>query len=232
MFEAGNDFGPSTQYGRKQTPIFSLIPVVLGSALIKCGQSHQKLGLAYKEHIQSAAVGFMQPLKSFLDGEMKSLTVMINWWTRERKTTRLASLQKERRTLEVKRLDLDAARSKKKKSRTINSQVPAAMADVCQDKPTLSLADRIFLRRVPIQNSAMLKPTSIVNWKSRVWCSMDWTTLTYVRTHGEISPSSASRLSLSSQHHHLRCLNDLVESELQYHRQSVQVLEDLRRQLG
>jgi len=48
-----------------------------GSTLIKCGNCHQKLGLAHKEFIQSAAVGFMQPLKSFLDGEMKSLTVNI-----------------------------------------------------------------------------------------------------------------------------------------------------------
>lgn len=49
-----------------------------GSALIKCGQFHQKLGLAHKEYVQSAAGGFMQPLKSFLDGEMKSLTVNIS----------------------------------------------------------------------------------------------------------------------------------------------------------
>jgi hypothetical protein len=48
-----------------------------GSALIKCGNSHQKLGLAHKEFIQSTDTGFMQPLKSFLDGEMKSLTVNI-----------------------------------------------------------------------------------------------------------------------------------------------------------
>jgi endophilin-B len=47
----------------------------LGSALIKCGHIHQKLGQANKEFIQSAATGFMQPLKSFLDGEMKTLTV-------------------------------------------------------------------------------------------------------------------------------------------------------------
>lgn len=77
----------------------------------------------------------------------------------------------------------------------INSQVPAAMADVCQDKATLSLADRILMPRVPIQNSAMLKPISIVNWKSRDWCSMDWTILTYVRTHQAISHSSVAVLS-------------------------------------
>jgi endophilin-B len=63
MNEAGNDFGPSTPYG---------------STLIKCGQTHQKLGLTYKDFIQSAAMGYMQPLKSFLEGEMKSITVNIN----------------------------------------------------------------------------------------------------------------------------------------------------------
>ena len=48
-----------------------------GSALIKCGQCHQKLGLVHKEFIQSAATSFMQPFKSFLDTEMKALTVNI-----------------------------------------------------------------------------------------------------------------------------------------------------------
>lgn len=51
--------------------------MALGTALIKCGQFHQKLGLAHKEFVHSSATGFMQPLKSFLDGEMKSLTVNI-----------------------------------------------------------------------------------------------------------------------------------------------------------
>ena len=46
-----------------------------GSTLIKCGNTHQKLGQAHKEFIQSAATSFMQPLKSFLDGEMKTLAV-------------------------------------------------------------------------------------------------------------------------------------------------------------
>jgi endophilin-B len=48
-----------------------------GSTLIKCGQTHQKLGHAYKDFIQSAAMGYMQPLKSYLEGEMKSITVNI-----------------------------------------------------------------------------------------------------------------------------------------------------------
>jgi hypothetical protein len=50
-----------------------------GSTLIKCGQTHQKLGHAYKDFIQSAAMGYMQPLKSYLEGEMKSITVNISF---------------------------------------------------------------------------------------------------------------------------------------------------------
>lgn len=63
MTEAGNEFGLSTPYG---------------STLIKCGQSHQKLGGIYKDFIQSSAIGYIQPLKSFLEGEMKSITVSID----------------------------------------------------------------------------------------------------------------------------------------------------------
>ncbi|CAF3672859.1 unnamed protein product [Rotaria sordida] len=159
MCEAGNDFGPSTQYG---------------SALIKCGQFHQKLGIAHKEFIQSVATSFMQPLKSFLDGEMRSLT-------------------KERRTLEIKRLDLDAAKSKKKKAKITTSSAIVAMAD----------SSDIELRHTQAEFDRQLEITRLM---------LDGLN--------------------NSHNHHLRCLNDLVESELQYHRQSVQILEDLRKQLG
>ena len=61
MNEAGNEFGSTTQYG---------------STLIKCGQTHQKLGGIYKDFFQSSAIGYIQPLRSFLEGEMKSIMVM------------------------------------------------------------------------------------------------------------------------------------------------------------
>ncbi|CAF1035251.1 unnamed protein product, partial [Didymodactylos carnosus] len=159
MCDAGNDFGPSTQYG---------------SALIKCGNTHLKLGLAEKEFVQSSATSFIQPLKSYLDGEMKSLI-------------------KERRTLETKRLDLDAARSKKKKTKA-NTPTPASPA-VLDNDAEIRNSQTEFDRQYEITR---LMLDGVTN----------------------------------SHNHHLRCLNDLVESELQYHKQSVQVLEDLRKQLG
>ena len=50
----------------------------LGSTLIKCGQSHQKLALVYKEFLQSAMIVYIQPLRSYLEGEMKSICVRSN----------------------------------------------------------------------------------------------------------------------------------------------------------
>ncbi|CAF0851422.1 unnamed protein product, partial [Didymodactylos carnosus] len=165
MYDAGNDFGPSTQYG---------------SALIKCGNAHLKLGLAEKEFVQSSATSFIQPLKSYLDGEMKSLTV-------------ISFLEKERRILETKRLDLDAARSKKKKGKT-NVSAPSSPAFLDND--------------AEIRNSQ-----------------------TEFDRQYEITRLMLDGIT-NSHNHHLRCLNDFVDSELQYHKQSVQVLEDLRKQLG
>lgn len=82
MVEAGHDFGPSTQYGWIKFThysffLYDFFCLILGSTLIKCGQTHQKLGHTYKDFIQSVVMGYMQPLKSFLEGEMKSITVNI-----------------------------------------------------------------------------------------------------------------------------------------------------------
>ena len=49
--------------------------ILTGSALVKCGQTQQKLGQAERDFISSAANGFIQPLKAFLDGDMKTVQV-------------------------------------------------------------------------------------------------------------------------------------------------------------
>merc|ERR1711953_225643 len=83
MIEAGNEFGPDTQYG---------------ASLIRVGQAEKRLGELEKEYIKTSNEGLIVPLQSFLDGEMKNV-------------------MKERKILENKRLDLDASKSKVKKSR-------------------------------------------------------------------------------------------------------------------
>jgi endophilin-B len=69
-----------------------------GGALVKCGEVYQKLGAANRDFIQTAVNNFLQPLQGFLDGDMKSL-------------------QRERSTLELKRLDLDSVKSKLKRTK-------------------------------------------------------------------------------------------------------------------
>jgi hypothetical protein len=49
---------------------------VAGSSLIKVGQTEQKLGQAHKEFEHVVCNNFLQPLKGFLDGDMKTVQVI------------------------------------------------------------------------------------------------------------------------------------------------------------
>lgn len=59
MIESGAEFGQDGDYGR---------------ALIKVGQCEQKLGQCERDFIGSAGISYIQPLRKFLDGEMKTIT--------------------------------------------------------------------------------------------------------------------------------------------------------------
>ncbi|KAK8402930.1 hypothetical protein O3P69_000892 [Scylla paramamosain] len=91
MVQAGNDFGSGTPYG---------------SALLKVGGAEQRLGLLEREFVSNAIQGYLQPMRKFLDTEMKTIT-------------------RERRLLETKRLDLDACKSRLRKARSMDGQSSA-----------------------------------------------------------------------------------------------------------
>ncbi|CAK9834133.1 SH3GLB1 [Anthophora retusa] len=91
MIGAGNDFGPGIAYG---------------SALIKVGQCQQKLGQIERGFIETAANCYIQPLRKFLEGEMKTVT-------------------KEMSILENKRLDLDSCKNRVRKARSMLGQQSA-----------------------------------------------------------------------------------------------------------
>lgn len=59
LWQAGGEFGQEGQYG---------------SALIKVGQTEQKLGQTERDFTNSAENCFIQPLRRFLEGEMKTIT--------------------------------------------------------------------------------------------------------------------------------------------------------------
>ncbi|RWS23640.1 Endophilin-B1-like protein, partial [Leptotrombidium deliense] len=88
MIDAGLHFGPGTIYG---------------SALIKVGQTQQKLGKEEREFVDKSYKSFVNPLKKFLDEDVRNV-------------------MKERKVLEAKRLDLDAAKNRLRKARTMEAQ--------------------------------------------------------------------------------------------------------------
>jgi endophilin-B len=74
-----------------------------GSALVKCGEAQKNIGTANREFLQTTVNNFLHPLQTFLDGDMKIF-------------------QKEKSTLETRRLDLDAVKSKLKRTKPPGSE--------------------------------------------------------------------------------------------------------------
>ncbi|KAJ3611749.1 hypothetical protein NHX12_021763 [Muraenolepis orangiensis] len=77
-----------------------------GNALIKCGETEKQIGGAEREFIQSSAINFLTPFRNFLEGDFKTIL-------------------KERKLLQVKRLDLDAAKTRLKKARMTDARAVA-----------------------------------------------------------------------------------------------------------
>ena len=55
----------------------SLIICIAGNALLKVGQTQQKLGQCEKDFTTKTTRDYLVPLKSFLDGDMKTIAVSI-----------------------------------------------------------------------------------------------------------------------------------------------------------
>ncbi|XP_075471729.1 endophilin-B1 isoform X4 [Ascaphus truei] len=74
-----------------------------GNALVKCGETERRIGGAHRELVQTAAINFLTPLRNFIEGDYKTMT-------------------KERKLLQNKRLDLDAAKTRVKKARVTEAR--------------------------------------------------------------------------------------------------------------
>lgn len=87
-----------------------------GALLKTCGLSERKLGAAERKFHKEALAKFVQPLKAYLATEM-------------------AAMQREKRILETKRLDLDVAKNRVRKC-TKPAELPAAESCLrtCQDE--------------------------------------------------------------------------------------------------
>lgn len=74
-----------------------------GSALNLVAQTEYKLGSSERDFISNCANNTLLPIRRFLEGDMKTI-------------------QKERKILQGKRLDLDSCKSRLKKAKTLESQ--------------------------------------------------------------------------------------------------------------
>ncbi|XP_064444952.1 endophilin-B1 isoform X5 [Mirounga angustirostris] len=77
-----------------------------GNALIKCGETQKRIGTADRELIQTSALNFLTPLRNFIEGDYKTIA-------------------KERKLLQNKRLDLDAAKTRLKKAKAAETRASA-----------------------------------------------------------------------------------------------------------
>ncbi|KAM9280085.1 endophilin-B1 isoform 4-T4 [Cariama cristata] len=168
-----------------------------GNALIKCGETQKRIGTADRELIQTSAINFLTPLRNFIEGDYKTIT-------------------KERKLLQNKRLDLDAAKTRLKKAKVAETR--AAQLNTSQ----------------PEENNIMVNVSYVLNLLHVKWLKSEQE----VRiTQSEFDrQAEITRLLLegiSSTHaHHLRCLNDFVEAQMTYYAQCYQYMLDLQKQLG
>uniref|UniRef100_A0A8C8CN74 Endophilin-B1 n=1 Tax=Oncorhynchus tshawytscha TaxID=74940 RepID=A0A8C8CN74_ONCTS len=100
MQDAAKDFGPGTPYG---------------DTLIKVGDCERRLGSVQREFLQTSAIGFLTPLRNFLEGDWRTIS-------------------KERRLLENRRLDLDSCKARLKKAKLAESKA-AAVPDFQETRP-------------------------------------------------------------------------------------------------
>ncbi|XP_039582973.1 endophilin-B1 isoform X3 [Passer montanus] len=154
-----------------------------GNALIKCGETQKRIGAADRELIQTSAINFLTPLRNFIEGDYKTIT-------------------KERKLLQNKRLDLDAAKTRLKKAKVAEAR--AAVQQLMMDNEVISSVKSE--QEVRITQSEFDRQAEI----------------TRLLLEG-ISSTHA---------HHLRCLNDFVEAQMTYYAQCYQYMLDLQKQLG
>jgi len=88
---------------------------IVGSALIRVGQTEQALGEIEQEYIHAGHESMMGPLQRFLDGEMRNIT-------------------RERKILENKRLDLDGCKNKVRKARGMQLQPMVGYSLFCESE--------------------------------------------------------------------------------------------------
>lgn len=54
------------------------VPLSLGKTLIKVGETERRLGGAERDFIHAASINFLTPLRNFLEGDWRTISVRTN----------------------------------------------------------------------------------------------------------------------------------------------------------
>ncbi|KAB0390746.1 hypothetical protein E2I00_001982 [Balaenoptera physalus] len=189
-------------------------PELLGQYMIDAGtefgpgtayETQKRIGTADRELIQTSALNFLTPLRNFIEGDYKTIA-------------------KERKLLQNKRLDLDAAKTRLKKAKaaeTRASQLNSARLE----------GDNIMVNFSYMLNFLHVKWLKI--WAEEVTKSEQELRITQSEFDRQAEITRLLLEGISSTHaHHLRCLNDFVEAQMTYYAQCYQYMLDLQKQLG
>ncbi|KAM4023490.1 endophilin-B1 isoform 5-T5 [Anomaloglossus baeobatrachus] len=177
-----------------------------GNALIKCGETQKRIGGAHRELVQTGAINFLTPFRNFIEGDYKTIS-------------------RERKLLQNKRLDLDAAKTRLKKAKVAEAR-----------------ASQLHTSEPERDASFMVNLSYMLGVLHVKWLQMWTDEVTRAEQELRITQSEFDRQAeitrlllegISSTHaHHLRCLNDFVEAQMTYFAQCYQYMLDLQKQLG
>ncbi|XP_023678020.1 endophilin-B1b isoform X3 [Paramormyrops kingsleyae] len=190
MIDAGHELGPGTAYGK---------------VLIKCGEMEKQIGGTQRKLIQGVTVGFLTPLRNFIEWDSKTVL-------------------KEGRLLENRRLDLDAAKTRLKRAQIAD----AHHARLNSAPPPREEARAQFSYMFSFLHVKWMKmwTAEVVQAEAQLRKTQD-----DFDRQAEITRLLLEGIS-STQENHLSCLKDFVEAQTAYYAQCHQYMVDIKKQLG
>ncbi|XP_011894289.1 PREDICTED: endophilin-B2 isoform X7 [Cercocebus atys] len=192
MADAASELGPTTPYGK---------------TLIKVAEAEKQLGAAERDFIHTASISFLTPLRNFLEGDWKTISV---------RALGLLRFMKERRLLQNRRLDLDACKARLKKAKAAEAKA-TTVPDFQETRP----------------RNYILSASASALWNDEVDKAEQELRVAQTEFDRQAEVTRLLLEGISSTHvNHLRCLHEFVKSQTTYYAQCYRHMLDLQKQLG
>ncbi|XP_033468362.1 endophilin-B1-like [Epinephelus lanceolatus] len=189
MIQAGLEMGSNTPYG---------------TALLRCGETQKQLGEAERKFVQSTNIHFLTPLKSFTEGEYRTM-------------------QDERKMLVNKRLDLDIAKNRVRKAHEAEREGRNLNANPLEDDYLSHVSYMFSFLRVKWLK-IWAQEISQAEMEQRICQSL-------FDRQSEITRRVVEGIS-NTHMNHMRSLTDFVEAQACYFDQCSQHAQELQKQLA